>query len=79
MSSTLQQYQYQISDSYAVSVKERRNEQTKKDDDDKSVNPESITTFKINFDEDESMARSALKLPYEKYVFRKENIRIMVG
>lgn len=33
---------------------------------DESVNPESLTTFKINFDEEEMEARTALKLPYER-------------
>lgn len=30
------------------------------------INPESLATFKINFDEEEQVARSALKLPYER-------------
>lgn len=32
-----------------------------------TVNPESLTTFKINFDEEELEARNTLKLPYERY------------
>lgn len=32
-----------------------------------AVNPESLTTFKINFDEEELEARNTLKLPYERY------------
>lgn len=31
-----------------------------------SVNPENLTTFKINFDEEELEARNTLKLPYER-------------
>lgn len=33
---------------------------------DESVNPESLTTFKINFEDEELEARTALKLPYER-------------
>lgn len=32
-----------------------------------AVNPESLTTFKINFDDEELEARNTLKLPYERY------------
>lgn len=31
-----------------------------------TVDPESLATFKINFDEEELVARNALKLPYER-------------
>lgn len=31
-----------------------------------TIEPESLTTFKINVDEDELVARNALKLPYER-------------
>lgn len=31
-----------------------------------TIDPESLATFKINFDEEEEVARNALKLPYER-------------
>lgn len=31
-----------------------------------SIDPESLATFKINFEDEELEARNALKLPYEK-------------
>lgn len=31
-----------------------------------TIEPESLTTFKINVDEEELVARNALKLPYER-------------
>lgn len=47
-------------------MKERKAGDTKKAVAEPSIDPESLATFKINFDEDEVAARNALKLPYER-------------
>lgn len=62
----LQNYQYAISSDCEISVKERKAADTKKAAAEPAVDPESLATFRINFDEDELAARNALKLPYEK-------------
>lgn len=41
-----------------------------------TIEPESLTTFKINVDEEELVARNALKLPYERWVI---NFRVCWG
>lgn len=71
----MQNYQFEISSDYEISVKERKAEATKKAAAEPAVDPESLATFKINFDEDELAARNALKLPYEKY---ETNMRIVI-
>lgn len=62
----MQNYQYDISSDYEISVKERKAGDTKKATTEHTVDPDSLATFKINFDEDELAARNALKLPYER-------------
>lgn len=61
-----QNYQYSISSDYEISVKERKAGEVKKATAEPAVDPESLATFKINFDEEELAARNALKLPYER-------------
>lgn len=48
-------------------MKERKAGDTKKAVAEPSIDPESLATFKINFDENELDARNALKLPYERW------------
>lgn len=62
----LQNYQYEISSDYEISVKERKAGDAKKTTAEPAIDPESLATFKINFDEEELAARNALKLPYER-------------
>lgn len=62
----MQNYQYEISNNYEIIVRELKSAAIKKNPTETSVDPESLATFKINFDEDELVARNALKLPYER-------------
>lgn len=59
---SLQEYRYQIDRRFEISIKEK----SKISNDVQTLDPESLATFKINVDEDEQIARNALKLPYEK-------------
>lgn len=64
----LQFYQYEIKN-YSILVSEIRADQKQQQQQQKDtdIDPESLATFKINLDEEELIARNALKLPYERY------------
>lgn len=57
-------FQYQYRD-HQLHVKEVKHEIVSKTTE-PTIEPESLTTFKINVDEEELVARNALKLPYER-------------
>lgn len=57
-------FQYQYKDGQ-LNVKEVKQEISTKPVE-PSIEPESLTTFKINVEEEELVARNALKLPYER-------------
>ncbi|KAJ6641856.1 hypothetical protein Bhyg_06801 [Pseudolycoriella hygida] len=56
------QYQYRDGDFQVKEVKQEIVTKTAEP----TIEPESLTTFKINVDEEEMVARNALKLPYER-------------
>lgn len=59
-------FQYQCRDGQ-LHIKEVKQEIVNKNPE-PTIEPESLTTFKINMDEEELVARNALKLPYERWV-----------
>lgn len=58
-------FSYEVNASYGFEVRAIEKE-VRVVQDTTAVNPESLTTFKINVDDDEQEARTALKLPYER-------------
>lgn len=56
------QYQYRDGQLHVKEVKQEIVNKTMEP----TIEPESLTTFKINVDEEELVARNALKLPYER-------------
>lgn len=58
-------FQYQYRDGQ-LHVKEVKQEIVSSKPVEPTIEPESLTTFKINADEEELVARNALKLPYER-------------
>lgn len=61
-----QNYQYEVDKHYQLNVREIKGSVEEKPAPEPTVDPESLATFKINFDEEELVARNALKLPYER-------------
>lgn len=64
----MQEYQYEIKDNFDIYIKEKRKSSKKVMASEPAVDPNSLATFKIDINDDEEEARSALKLPYERYV-----------
>lgn len=66
LSALFQEYQYEINNHFDIMIREKPKSTKKPTDSAPVVDPDSLATFKINIDDDEQIARNALKLPYER-------------
>lgn len=62
----MQEYQYEISNNMDIIIKEKPKSSKKPVNIQPAIDPDSLATFKINVDEEEQIARNALKLPFER-------------